>query len=207
RNIAEERREIALARQLAAQAELTRTSYAPRLQQSVLLAVESLKRFASFEADQALRAGLVLLPPLVMDVALEGRITETFIHPAGQYLITISDDSVSRIWDLRAKQETARVRHGSAIVAAVLSPEGAQQGRRCEEPLKPVLCEDLEGADEHEKIQLRVIRRAAALYRALTDNALSTRRWDSAAPMPLAPRAVTARLLSDRAWLGNGVAS
>ncbi|MCF2151472.1 caspase family protein [Desmonostoc muscorum LEGE 12446] len=63
---AEEQRKIALARQLAAQSELLRNQQPRLLERSVLLAVESVKRYHSVETDQALRQGLSLLArPLV----------------------------------------------------------------------------------------------------------------------------------------------
>ena len=56
---------IALARQLAAQAEVIGSERPDLLQRRVLLAVESLKRYPTLEADQHLRQGLPLLPRAV----------------------------------------------------------------------------------------------------------------------------------------------
>jgi hypothetical protein len=65
RNEAVSQANIALARQLAAQAEVIRSERPNLLQRSVLLAVESLKRYPTLEADQLLRQGLPLLPRAV----------------------------------------------------------------------------------------------------------------------------------------------
>ena len=61
RQEAERQRQVALARQLAAQAELVRTQQPIRLPRALLLAVESMKRFPSLEANQVLHRGLSLL--------------------------------------------------------------------------------------------------------------------------------------------------
>jgi uncharacterized iron-regulated membrane protein len=53
---------VALARQLAAQAELTRNQEGNLLPRSVALAAESMRRYPSLEADLPLRTGLTLLP-------------------------------------------------------------------------------------------------------------------------------------------------
>lgn len=65
RQEAERQRRIAVAGKLAAESELTRTQSAELLERSVLLAVESLRRWPSAEADLAVRRGLGLLPQLV----------------------------------------------------------------------------------------------------------------------------------------------
>lgn len=65
RNKAVSEASIALARQLAAQAEMIGSDRPNLLQGGVLLAVESLKRYPTLEADQLLRQGLPLLPRAV----------------------------------------------------------------------------------------------------------------------------------------------
>jgi WD40 repeat protein len=62
RDQAVKQREITLARQLAAQAEMLTAQKSHDLQKAVLLAVESMKRAPSAQADQVLRQGLALLP-------------------------------------------------------------------------------------------------------------------------------------------------
>jgi WD40 repeat protein len=65
RDEAVKQREIALAHQLAAQAEMLTAQKSHELQKAVLLAIESIKRKPSAQADQVLRKGLALLPRIM----------------------------------------------------------------------------------------------------------------------------------------------
>ena len=91
RNQAIDQANIANARQLAAQSELTRQ--ASFIDRSVLLAVESMRRFPSSEADQALRGGLALLRRPGPRLAHESGAKAIAFSPNGKYLATASSRS------------------------------------------------------------------------------------------------------------------
>src|SRR5262249_39124857 len=77
RNEARRQAEIAVARQLAAEAELTRNRQARLLPLSMLLAVDSLRRYPTTEADQTLRAGLSLMPRAVSHIHHKAHLDST----------------------------------------------------------------------------------------------------------------------------------
>ena len=98
RRRAEEQRRIALARQLAAQAQIVLDNTGTSLVRSVLLATESLSRCRTFEGDRALRRGLGLLPRQVAWMAHEDWVRAVAFSPDGRYLATGSDDRTARVW-------------------------------------------------------------------------------------------------------------
>ena len=92
-DIAEERRKLALARQIAVQAELTRTGQPDHLEQSVLLAAESLQRFQelgelSSQVNQTLREGLSILPQHILDMYHPGVINSLTASQDGKWIAT-----------------------------------------------------------------------------------------------------------------------
>lgn len=116
---AERQRQVALARQLAAQAELTRNLGASFLERSVLLAVEAIQRFPSFETDQVLRRGLSLLPYPVMRLRCKDNAQGLAFSADGHYLASVSADTISskdasvvmQVWNLKSGQGTERIIH------------------------------------------------------------------------------------------------
>lgn len=98
-----EQRNIAIARQLAAQAEAIQSENAVDLQPAALLAIESMKLFPNVEADRALRESMALLPREVlhlrdghqMTIALSPDGTKVLIGRAGtSRIIATSDGSL-----------------------------------------------------------------------------------------------------------------
>ena len=116
---------INLARHLAAQSELLRNQQPHLLSQSVLLAVESMRRYHSLETDQALREGLKLLPRSLATMKHEGRVKAiAFSSPDGKYLATAGGDSTARIWETTSGQQLNCMRHETKdLSAVVLSPD------------------------------------------------------------------------------------
>ena len=121
---AERQREIALARQLAAQAELTRNQRANQLQRSVLLAIEAWQRAPSLEAYIALRRGLALLPHSIVSVSHEGGLRAVTFSSDGKHLVTGSSDGTVRIWDWATGREVWRLVHGGVVMIVTFSPDG-----------------------------------------------------------------------------------
>jgi hypothetical protein len=94
---AEAQRQIALTRQLAAQAQIELNNNSPV--RSILLGVESLRRFSSLEGHQALRQGLAPLPRPVVRLAHEGLVLAIAFSPNGRWLATGSVDGTARMWE------------------------------------------------------------------------------------------------------------
>lgn len=124
RQEAVKRRNEALARQLAAQAEVTRTQQANLLERSTLLAVEAMRREPSLEASQALRKALELLPKHITRVHQQAAIQTVAISPDGKYLATGGEDHGARLWALPGGEEVARLDHGQRIKVMNFTPDG-----------------------------------------------------------------------------------
>jgi WD40 repeat protein len=137
RDRTEGQRRIALARQLAAQAELLRNEQPHLLERSVLLAVESMGRLPSVDAARPLVHGSALLPRRAALMLHEDAVCALAFSPEGKYLATASgsvtkaDDSQmapggdsARLWEVASGREVARMVHGSDVVAVAFSPDG-----------------------------------------------------------------------------------
>jgi WD40 repeat protein len=121
-----EQRTAAVARQLAAQAELVRNQRPDFIVLSVLLATESLKRQPSLEAEMALRPQLALLPRPVLTIQ-DPAANATF-NPARmvfsadrKYVATASVQDVS-VWELMTGRQVARMAPQYPLVGLAFSP-------------------------------------------------------------------------------------
>ena len=115
----------ALARQLSAQAQTTgRLRWALPL--STLLAVESMRRYPSFDADQALRADLALLPRQVGQIQLDqGETHHAHVSRDGRILASVGDRSI-QLWNLETRQRTGTVETLSPATVLALSNDGTR---------------------------------------------------------------------------------
>jgi len=116
-------RQVSLARHLASQAETIRTQHPELVERSVLLALESLRRFRTLEADQALRHGLDLLPRSIARVIHGDEVRCVVFSPNGRLLATGSDDSTARVTEVQTGREIARVSHQSGVTSVGFSPD------------------------------------------------------------------------------------
>lgn len=119
-----EQRNIAVARQLVAQADLTRSQRADLLPRSVLIAVEGLKIFPSFETDQALRQGLALLPQHIKLFTHEEDIKVAAFSPGGKFLATARWDKPAQVWDVATGQAIVTLPYDGVVELAVFSADG-----------------------------------------------------------------------------------
>jgi WD40 repeat protein len=129
RNEALRQTNIATARQLAAEAEVTRNRDARLLPLSALLAVESLRRFPTTEADQTLRFGLALLPKPVSYIVHKKELDSNNNAVAaaftrdGAHIVTLSNN-LARVWDAATGKEVATLTHEAFVRRFAISPDG-----------------------------------------------------------------------------------
>jgi len=99
----------ALARQLAAQAEVMIGQRGILLETAALLAVESMRRFPTIEGDRAIRKALCLLPRRIaeMKCAAGIKIKEAAFRPEGSCLAILTNDDLVRVWDCLAGKEVS----------------------------------------------------------------------------------------------------
>ncbi len=121
-------RTAAVARQLAAQAELVRNQRPDFIYLSVLLATESLKRNPSLEAEMVLRPQLALLPRPIL--AIQDTVANAAFNPGSavfsadrKYVATATVQEVS-VWELATGRHVARVAPMYPIVSVAFSPGG-----------------------------------------------------------------------------------
>ncbi len=105
---ANDRKEEALARSLAAQSEQMR-GVTGSLTESALLAVESLRHKETLEGDTALRRDIDLLPRCMAKLQHNESVLAAAFSQDGQRLATASDDKTACIWilDIRLVMQDA----------------------------------------------------------------------------------------------------
>lgn len=133
RNQAQREQQIALARQLAAQAELARNS--GEIERSLLLASEGARRLLkteepSLDVDLSLRNALELFPDHQAHFDFRNAVEALSFSSDGQSLIALSDWGQAQKWDLQTKVASATFKGPSPYGTAanprktVLSPGG-----------------------------------------------------------------------------------
>ena len=121
---AEQRRQLALARQLAVQSDYFVDQDAEDgAILGTLLAVESLRRRPSRQAEQALRRGLSRLPRPTTVLPHEAKVFSTVFSPDGRRLVTRSGPIV-QIWDVERDEIINHLTHTSAVSDMTFSPDG-----------------------------------------------------------------------------------
>ncbi|MCG7863448.1 MAG: WD40 repeat domain-containing protein [Candidatus Thiodiazotropha endolucinida] len=99
---------MALARQLAAQAELF-IQTPGQLQRGVLLAVESLQRAPTAEGDRALRRGLSILPRPLAEIGPFNGIEDWALSNDGRWVAVAVKGGEIGIWDVQTGKEQNRL--------------------------------------------------------------------------------------------------
>lgn len=129
RLLAELQARISTARQLAAEAETAVDQRPGSLPLAALLAVESLERHPTLEADQFLRHALPLLPRAVgVPMKHRGAVQAVTFSPDGTHLATASEDGTAAVWETATGRRVFAVVPGQLndrISGVAFSPNGA----------------------------------------------------------------------------------
>ncbi len=125
RQEAERQRQVALARGLVFHAVLySQYDYDTNLiERRTLLAIESLRRYPSPEADQLLREGGALLRRLAM-LRHENWVRAVAFSSNGKLVATASADGSVGVWEVGSGKRVAILRHESEVSAVAFSPNG-----------------------------------------------------------------------------------
>ena len=116
-------RDLAVARQLAAHAELLLNESDSRTEQSTLLALESMRRAALLENRRVLGQTLrLLLPPASMLPRPDSAIA-TAMSPDARYMATASADHVLHLLDTSSDKEVVKFVTGGEVSALAFSPD------------------------------------------------------------------------------------
>jgi WD40 repeat protein len=118
-----EARQLALARQLAAQAELLRTHDPRLLERSTLLAIEAIRRLHSVETDQALRGNLDILPRQRTLLKHSHQVTMLALSRDRRLLAASSTDNVVRVWEFPLGRTIASLGHSAQVISMAFSVE------------------------------------------------------------------------------------
>jgi len=123
RQEAEEQRQIAVSRQLIAQAQLLHIERG-NLVTPILLAVEALKRSSNWEAGLLLQRVLDHLQKPLARLNHEGEIVSAVFSLDNRLLFTTTNDGTIYIWDWRAKKVNFLLRHTEPVKRIILRPDG-----------------------------------------------------------------------------------
>ncbi|PWH17201.1 MAG: hypothetical protein DDG60_02865 [Anaerolineae bacterium] len=127
---AEQQANLAIARQLAAQAQTAiefeggYADVANLTTQSGLLAVEAGQRGAGWGADQALRRYLALAALPVASLTHEDNVNSVDFSPDGRYVVSGSGDGTARVWQAQTGAEVTRMMHEGGVTSVAFSPDG-----------------------------------------------------------------------------------
>jgi WD40 repeat protein len=161
--VAENRRQVALARQLAGQARFARSQRTDLLQVSMLLGVESMRRSPTSEGEQVLRSGVPLLFAPVMRIEAGSDVRSVLFSPDGTVLLAASTrtqkDGASTLFVLDAVsgKELAQMRMEGTLQDMAFSSDSrcfAVADTRIPDGSSTVLVFDLPNIQERSRIMV-----------------------------------------------------
>jgi len=120
----EGQRRTAVARQLAAQAEVERNDPHGSWTLASLLAVESMRRLPSLEASITLNRLLAGFAQPVVRMEHERDVNAIALSPDGRWVASGSADGTARVWQVRTGQEVACVEHSGSVNTVAFSADG-----------------------------------------------------------------------------------
>ena len=131
RNQARQQRDLAQARQLAAESTVLLDDDPKQIELSLLLATESMRRHPLRENDMAVRRELKLLLKLVALPNMTGSYIAAF-GPDSRFVVVISNGGkIARLLELPSGKELLRLDHSAPIDAFALSPDGHYLATSC----------------------------------------------------------------------------
>jgi WD40 repeat protein len=116
-------RNIALARQLAAQGDLILQREPYLLERAALLGAESLHRLQTPEGDRVVRTALELLPQPVMDVTFPHHVVTAVLAPGAEYVAVAGESGVD-LFNYRSKERLTHIPDEGMVFTAAISPDG-----------------------------------------------------------------------------------
>lgn len=124
RVVANDQTVIAQSRQLASKAQFLVGTDPAALMAGVLLAIQSIRRHRTFEADALLREGVRLLPTPVQHFEHAGIVSPLAVSVAQNYVAAALLDGTSRVWDVRDFREIAVFEMSSRLTRIAVSKDG-----------------------------------------------------------------------------------
>jgi WD40 repeat protein len=123
RDLAEQRLQVAQARELAARSGFLQSRKAYLMRPAMLLAIESLRRHSTPQGTSALDSGLslALLPGLKIPLADAENV---LFSPDGKSFIVAQPDGTLTFYSRAGRKEGPMIRHPGGIKGAALSPDG-----------------------------------------------------------------------------------
>ena len=117
---AQSQEKIALARQIAAQAQSIFMTGNSKQMIAVLLALQSMNMYPSIEAVQVLQNSTIARS--VSNMHHENMVGTIAFSPDGKYVVSGSWDRSARVWDAFSGGEIARMPHEGNVISVVFSP-------------------------------------------------------------------------------------
>lgn len=89
---------------------------------AALLAIESLQRYPSLDANQTLDKALVFMPDEIAQMAPGSDVNTVAFSPNGQWVATGSADGTAHVWDAVTGREVAHMPHEGVVTSVAFNP-------------------------------------------------------------------------------------
>jgi WD40 repeat protein len=119
---AQEQANIALARQLAAEAKSIYSMGNSMQEVTVLLSALSIQIFPTIESAQILQTNTLAYP--IANMSYDNGIRSISFSPNDKYVVLGSYDGTARVWEAGTGKEVARMSHGGAVYSVSFSSDG-----------------------------------------------------------------------------------